>query len=74
LDFSKSDHIITTTYNDDLSNNCRRKVKEAEELYTRIFKIQPDHFDAVHLLGVAAAQNNQYDKAAALLRRLIRFN
>jgi hypothetical protein len=41
---------------------------------TIIFKIQPDHFDGVHLLGVAAAQNNQYDKAAALLRRLIRFN
>ena len=35
----------------------------AGEIYSQILKIQPAHFDALHLSGLIAAQSNQLDIA-----------
>lgn len=44
----------------------------AEELYQQIIKKDPEHSDALHLLGVIALERNEYDKALDLINRAIR--
>jgi predicted TPR repeat methyltransferase len=47
------------------------RLAEAEALYRRVLKVAPDHFDALHLLGVIEGQNGCFDAALALLRRAV---
>jgi tetratricopeptide (TPR) repeat protein len=35
------------------------KLEQAEQLYRKVLRIQPDYFDALHMLGVAALQAGQ---------------
>lgn len=44
---------------------------EAEALYRQILAAQPDHLDALHLLGLIALQARQYGPAEELIRRAI---
>jgi protein O-GlcNAc transferase len=43
----------------------------AETLYKRVLRIEPRHFDALHWLGVVAAQRGRHDVAIGLLRRAL---
>lgn len=43
----------------------------AEDLYQRVLLLQPQHFDALHLLGVAARQRGDADMAITWLRQAI---
>jgi protein O-GlcNAc transferase len=45
----------------------RGKLTEAERLYRDILKVAPDHFDALHLLGILKQQQNQSSEALALI-------
>ena len=47
------------------------QLPQALAAYQDIIKLQPRHFDALHLAGVAAAQMQQFDQAAALIRAAI---
>jgi len=49
-------------------------LSEAEALYRRALAVQPDHPDALHLLGVLAYQARRYDAAVATISRAIRQN
>jgi len=47
------------------------RLAEAEALYRQILEVQPNHFDALHLLGVIAHQSGRGDVAVDLMRRAI---
>ena len=46
----------------------------AKELYQAILVAQPEHFDALHLLGVLEAQTGYFDNAVRLMRTAIGLN
>jgi tetratricopeptide (TPR) repeat protein len=52
----------------------RGQLESARILYEEILKIQPMHFDALHLLGVIAAQSKNPEKAADLIAKAIKIN
>lgn len=47
---------------------------EAEALYRRILQIEPDHFDALHLLGLLKHQQNRQAEALELISSALRAN
>ena len=47
------------------------RLAEAEALYRRILAVQPNHADALHLIGVIAHQSGRHDLAADWIRRAI---
>ncbi|HKF72366.1 MAG TPA: tetratricopeptide repeat protein [Stellaceae bacterium] len=47
---------------------------EAERMYRLILRAAPDQFDALHLLGVLAAQTGKHDEANRLLGRALNVN
>ena len=50
------------------------KLNESIVLFEAILKIQPNHFDAIQLLGLVLAQLKQYPQAVALLTKAISIN
>ncbi len=44
---------------------------QAEAIYQAILKKKPDHFDALHLLGVIRLQQKRFDDALALINRAL---
>jgi tetratricopeptide (TPR) repeat protein len=46
----------------------------AQTLYEKILRLQPRHFDALHLLGVIAAQTNNPARALMLIGKAIEIN
>jgi tetratricopeptide (TPR) repeat protein len=47
---------------------------DAEKIYRQILAGEPDHFDALHLLGVIFAQSGQYAEAVSQIDRALRIN
>lgn len=47
------------------------RLGEAELIYRQVLVVNPDHFDALHFLGVIAGQTGKHAQAAALIRRAI---
>ena len=43
----------------------------AEQLYRQILALEPNHADAVHLLGVVAHQTGRHEQAVDLIRRAV---
>jgi predicted O-linked N-acetylglucosamine transferase (SPINDLY family) len=54
-----------------LSHHQAGRLAEAETLYRQVLAQRPDHVDALHLLGVLAAQTRRYDVAVDLIGRAI---
>ena len=50
------------------------KLAEAERIYEDVLRQQPNHFDALHLLGVIALQTRRTERAVELIRRAIGLN
>ena len=50
------------------------KLKEAEGLYRQILAAEPEHSDALHLMGLLASQVGQFETAEKLMRRAIAGN
>lgn len=50
------------------------RLDEAEPLYRAVLKLQPDHFGAVHYLGLTCTQQRKFDEAVALLQRAVALN
>jgi len=50
------------------------RLAEAERVYRDILEDQPDHFDALHFLGVAAYQQGRHADAVDLISRAIGIN
>jgi tetratricopeptide (TPR) repeat protein len=47
------------------------RLDQAEQLYRAVLADQPDHFGALHYLGLASMQQNRLDEAEARLRRAV---
>lgn len=54
-----------------LSHHRANQLDDAERLYQQLLAAQPDHADAMHLLGVICFQRGQLDLAESLVRRSI---
>ena len=52
----------------------RGQLSEAKARYESILKQRPDHFDALHLLGVIAWQTKDFPKAEQLIGKAININ
>jgi protein O-GlcNAc transferase len=50
------------------------KLDEAERIYRGVLAEASDHFDALHALGVIAAQRRDFSRAQALLQRALEIN
>ena len=50
------------------------KFERAREICRKILKRQPDHFDALHLLGVIALQTGHMQRAVAFLEKAVAIN
>ena len=57
-----------------LQHHQAGRLPEAEALYRKILQIQPDHPDALHLLGVIAHQVGKHDMAVDYIGQAIGFN
>ena len=44
---------------------------QAEALYEQVLKIQPQHLDAIHLLGILSAQTMNFQRAEKLFKKAI---
>lgn len=50
------------------------QLAQAVALYQQVLKLQPEHFDALHLIGVIAYQTNNYQAAIELIGKAIEIN
>ena len=50
------------------------KLADAERCYGEVLQRQPDHFGALHLLGVIARQTRRTERAVELIKRAIGLN
>ena len=57
-----------------LQHHRSGRLADAEALYRQILAAQPNHADALHLLGVVANQAGRHDVAADLIRQAIAAN
>jgi protein O-GlcNAc transferase len=57
-----------------LQNHQAGRLADAERLYRQILTAQPNHADALHLLGVIAHQAGRHDVAVELIRQSIAIN
>ncbi|MEO5373743.1 MAG: tetratricopeptide repeat protein [Alphaproteobacteria bacterium] len=65
---------IRQTLADAVHHHQAGRLAEAETLYREILDVQPDHADALHLLGVVARRAGRYDLAVDLIRQAIAVN
>jgi len=54
-----------------LQNHRQRRMPEAEGLYRQVLEIDPNHVDALHMLGVLAYQAGKPESAVDLIGRAI---
>jgi predicted O-linked N-acetylglucosamine transferase (SPINDLY family) len=66
--------MITEAFNIALQHHQAGRLQEAEAIYRQILQIQPDHPDALHLLGVIAHQVGQHHIAVDYISRAIGLN
>ena len=56
-----------TTIQEAVDFHQRGRFREAEQLYQAVLQAQPDHFDALHLLGILRAQQGSTEAAVKLI-------
>jgi tetratricopeptide (TPR) repeat protein len=64
----------TTTLQTALAYHQRGELAQAVQLYREILAVEPNHVDALHLLGVAATQSGDPRRAIELIGRAIALN
>lgn len=57
-----------------LSLHVQGEFEQAKQVYDYVLFLQPEHFDALHLSGVIAVQNNNPELAVNLLDKAIKVN
>ena len=55
-----------------LKHHQAGRLVEAEACYRRVLAAQPDHADALHLLGIIAQQAGRRDLAVELIRTFLK--
>lgn len=67
----RSDPRVAALFADGLAHHQGGRLAEAETRYRETLALQPDHADALHLLGVIASQIGRHDIAVDLIGRAI---
>jgi len=65
---------IATLLKQGLALHQKGNPEEAQVIYEQILSIQPNHFDALQLLGVLFAQIKEYSKAVKFLSKALEIN
>ena len=65
---------LPQTMQDAVALHRQGRLREAEKLYARVLKAAPEHFDALHLLGLAKAQAGQMGEAYRLMSAALKIN
>ncbi len=65
---------LQAKFNQGVALHQQGKLTEAERIYGEVLRQQPNHFDALHLLGVVAAQTRRTQRAVELIRKAIGVN
>ena len=68
------DLIITETFNLAVKNHQKNKLKEAQELYVKILKIDPKYINAHNNLGLLFDNTGDYQKAIDCFEKVIEIN
>lgn len=66
--------LAQTKYEEGLAAHKRGDLAQAQELYRLSLELQPNHSEALHLLGVIAAQTKNYRQAIELISSSIKIN
>jgi predicted O-linked N-acetylglucosamine transferase (SPINDLY family) len=72
--FSSGNRLPPDPFQQAVALHQRGDLNEARRLYRLVLRQKPNHFDALHLLGVLEAQRGEPDKAEELIRKALRFN
>lgn len=54
-----------------VSHHHAGRLDQAERLYRTVLAVEPDHFAALHYLGLVSSQQGKFEEAEALLRRAV---
>ena len=65
---------VQTIFSGALALHQKGQLAQAKAGYQQILKIQPEHFDSLHLLGVIAKQTNNPQQAVELIDKAIEIN
>jgi Flp pilus assembly protein TadD len=65
---------LAQTFAQAVQNHRQHRMPEAEELYRQILAVDPNHVDALHMLGVLAYQAGKPEAAVDLIGRAIALN
>jgi len=57
-----------------LEHHVSGRLKEADQIYRQILAADPNHADALHLLGVVASQMGNHESAVQYIRQAIELN
>ena len=71
---TSSSHIddrVEPLFAEALAMHQKGQIVQAQALYYEVLKVQPKHFDAIHLLGVIFCQTNNFDHAIELFNQAI---
>ncbi len=61
-------------FNMGLAFHQKGQLAQAQEAYTQTLKLQANHFEALHLLGVIAAQTKNFTQALGLIDKALAIN
>ena len=68
------DKTATQTLHESLKLHQSGELERAEQIYREILRVDPQHADALHLLGVIFHQRNENEKAVESIRRAVSVN
>jgi len=65
---------LQINFNQGVALHRQGKLADAGRIYREVLRSQPNHFDALHLLGLIALQTQHTEWAVELIRKAIRLN
>ena len=68
----QKDLTIKKTFTIASQNHQKNNFKVAKNLYKKILKINPNHFESIFYLGVLLLESNNFDRAKQLFQKAIR--
>ena len=68
----KKDLTTKKTFTIASQNHQKNNLKVAKNLYKKILKINPNHFESIFYLGVLLLESNNFDRAKQLFQKAIR--
>ena len=70
----KKNLTIEETFALAVQNHNKNNLQVAENLYKKILKTNPNHFDSIFYLGTLLVQTKRFDLAKPLLQKAIQIN